>query len=279
MPELPEIETIKRDLESLIVGKKITRVEIVPDPKGFRSLRDFPSQQAFVREVEGRIITKVGRRGKYLLFELDTGDSLIIHLGMNGQLLYRACDTHREDFTRVAFILDGDELRFTDVRKLGRLYLYSPGRYEHVDVSTLGPEPLSDAFNQGYLAKILSKRKKAIKPVLMDQALVAGIGNIYSDEILFEARIHPKRPASSLDTGEVARLHRATQAVLKKAIQSRGTSARDDRFVDALGRQGNFQAQLKVYQRTEQPCFVCGQPISRIKLGGRSSHFCSHCQK
>lgn len=279
MPELPEVETIKRDLETLVVGKKITKVDIIPDPKGFRALRRFPSREGFVREVEGRTITKIGRRGKYLLFELDTGDSLIIHLGMTGQLLYRACNTEREGFTRVTFILNGDELRFTDVRKLGELYLYSPGRYEDLDVSKLGPEPLSDAFTSGYLTKVLAKRKKAIKPVLMDQDVVAGIGNIYSDEILFEARIHPKRPASSLGPEEVSKLHRATRVILERAIQLRGTSARDDRFVDAFGRQGNFQGDLKVYQRTEQPCLVCGQAISTSKLGGRSAHFCPRCQK
>jgi formamidopyrimidine-DNA glycosylase len=279
LPELPEVETIKRDLETLVVGKKITKIEIIPDPKGFRALRRFPSREAFIREVEGRIITSIGRRGKYLLFGLDSGDKIIIHLGMNGQLLYRARKTDREDFTRVAFILDGDELRFTDARKLGELYLFSPGRYEDLDVSTRGPEPLSDAFTPGYLAKILAKRKKAIKPVLMDQDVVAGIGNIYSDEILFEARIHPQRPASSLGSREIGRLHQAAQGVLERAIQMRGTSARDERFVDAFGRQGNFQSQLKVYQRTEQPCFVCGQPISTSKLGGRSAHFCPRCQK
>lgn len=279
MPELPEVETIKRDLETLVVGKKITKVDIIPDPKGFRALRRFPSREAFIREVEGRTITMIGRRGKYLLFELDSGDSLIIHLGMAGQLLYRARNTEREDFTRVTFILDGDELRFTDVRKLGELYLYSPGRYEGLDVSKLGPEPLSDAFTTGYLTKALAKKKKAIKPVLMDQDVVAGIGNIYSDEILFDARIHPKRPASSLGSGEISKLHRATQVVLEGAIQLRGTSARDDRFVDAFGRRGNFQDQLQVYERTEQPCLVCGQPISTTKLGGRSAHFCPRCQK
>jgi len=165
------------------------------------------------------------------------------------------------------------------VRKLGELYLYSPGRYEDLDVSKLGPEALSDAFTLAYLAKVLAKKKKGIKPVLMDQDVVAGIGNIYSDEILFKARIHPKRPASSLGTGDVSKLHRATHVVLERAIQSRGTSARDDRFVDAFGRQGNFQGQLKVYQRTEQPCIICGRPIATSRLGGRSAHFCPHCQK
>lgn len=279
MPELPEVETIKRDLGTLVTGKKIIKVEIIADPKGFRALRRFPSQEAFTRGVEGRTITRIGRRGKYLLLALDTGDKLIIHLGMNGQLLYRPRNTEREGFTRVAFILNADELRFIDVRKLGELYLFSPGKYEAVDVSRLGPEPLFAVFTSSYLAKILAKRKKAIKPVLMDQQVVAGIGNIYSDEILFEARIHPKRSASSLEPEQVSKLHRAIQVILERAIQLRGTSARDERFVDAFGRQGDFQDQLKVYQRTEQPCFICGQPISVSKLGGRSAHFCPRCQK
>lgn len=279
MPELPEVETIRRDLETLVTGKKIIKVEIVPDPKGFRALRRFPSEQAFVREVEGRIITLIDRRGKYLLFKLDTGDTLIIHLGMTGQLLYRERTMEREDFTRIAFILDGYELRFTDARKFGELYLYSPGRYEDLDVSRLGPEPLSDVFTPDYLTQVLAKKKKAIKRVLLDQDVIAGIGNIYSDEILFEARIHPHRPACSLGSQEIRKLHQTTKVVLERAIQLRGTSARDDKFVDAFGRRGNFQGQLKVYQRTEHPCIICGRPIATSKLGGRSAHFCPHCQK
>jgi formamidopyrimidine-DNA glycosylase len=218
LPELPEVETIRRDFETLLTGKKIIKVEIVPDPKGFRALRRFPSEQAFIREVEGRTITQIDRRGKYLLLKLDTGDTLIVHLGMTGQLLYREGTIEREDFTRIAFIFNGYELRFTDARKFGELYLYSPGRYEDLDVSKLGPEPLSDAFTPDYLTQVLAKKKKAIKPVLMDQDVIAGIGNIYSDEILFEARIHPKRPASSLQSEEIRRLHQATQVVLERAI-------------------------------------------------------------
>jgi len=279
LPELPEVETIKRDLESLVVGKRIIEVDIVRDPKGFRALRRFPSQQTFIREVEGRSITQIDRRGKYLLLKLDTGDTLIVHLGMAGQLLYRERAMEREDFTRIAFILDGYELRFVDARKFGELYLYSPGIYEDLDVSKLGPEPLSDAFTPDYLTRVLAKKKKAIKSVLMDQNVIAGIGNIYSDEILFEARIHPQRPASSLDSQKIRKLHQATKVVLKRAIHLRGTSARDERFVDAFGRQGNFQGQLKVYQRTERPCIICGRPIATSKLGGRSAHFCPYCQK
>lgn len=278
MPELPEVETIKRDLEKLILGKKITGVEIVPDPK-FRALRRYPSSEIFVQEVKNTTIKGINRRAKYLLLSLDSGDNLIIHLGMTGQLLYRPSKTQRENFTRVVFLLNDYELRFTDVRKLGELYLFSPGKQEELDLSKLGPEPLENEFTPEYLTRMLKKRKKAIKQVLMDQNIIAGIGNIYSDEVLFEARINPKRPASSLGPKEIASLYQATRKVLQEAIDSRGTTAENEVYVDAFGREGNFQNKLKVYQRTERPCYVCGRPISRTEFGGRSCHFCSRCQK
>ncbi len=281
MPELPEVETIRRDLVSAATGKRIAGVRILPDPRGARLLRRYPSATKFVRRLRGRKIKTIRRRGKYLLFDLDSGDVLIVHLGMSGQLLRRPAGAGPDRFARAVFRLSDDsQIRFCDSRKFGEMYIFSRAAGDtRIDPEKLGPEPLADGFTAAALAAALGKRKKPVKALLLDQSAVAGIGNIYSDEILFAGGIHPERPAGSLRAKEIERLHRAMKTILRRALRYRGTSAADEKYVDARGRKGNFQRRLKVYQRGGESCRVCRRPLRTVRLQGRTAHFCPRCQR
>jgi len=272
MPELPEVETIRRDLLDHVVGRTITSVRIAPGAE-----RVVRGDDAFAQRLAGRRITDVLRRGKYLLFRLDGKGKpryLAVHLRMTGSLLFRRASDPPDPYVRAVIALDyGSELRYADLRKLGQLWVVDSPEEA---VGRLGPEPLDAAFTAAKLRDSLSGRRAPIKAVLLDQRAIAGIGNIYADEALFAARIHPRRLASSLSEAEVGRLHRAIRRVLNDALDNRGSSFRD--YVDAAGREGTHQLRVKVFRRTGQPCYVCGAEIARIKVGGRSTHFCPHCQ-
>jgi formamidopyrimidine-DNA glycosylase len=273
VPELPEVETIRRDLSPRIVGRTITAVRITPDAV---PLIDGASPAAFERRLKGRRIERIDRRGKYLLFRLSGGLWLIVHLRMTGALLYR--DGHAraaaDRYVRAVIALDdGTELRYADLRKLGTLRLVDT--LEDV-VGRLGPEPLHARFTAARLRQAIGRRKAPIKAVLLDQRALAGLGNIYADEALFAARIHPLRRADTLSEAENRRLHRSIRRVLRDALDNRGASFRD--YVDGGGRAGSHQFHVKVFRRTGQPCYVCGAEIERTKVGGRSTHFCPRCQ-
>ncbi|MDN5361341.1 MAG: formamidopyrimidine-DNA glycosylase [Moorella sp. (in: firmicutes)] len=273
MPELPEVETIKRTLSPYIQGQRIARVAIhhpgviaAPDP------------DSFTRLLTGREIFGLGRRGKYLLLHLAGEYCLLAHLRMTGRLVLVDEAAPLEPHTHVVFTLaGGSTLRWVDTRRFGRLYLVKEGEVENTaGVGELGPEPLDPSFDAPALAAILAGRRRPLKQVLLDQRLVAGLGNIYADEALFAAGLDPRRPAASLNLEEVASLHGAMRAVLEQGIANRGTSIRD--YVDGSGRQGSNQEHLQVYGRTGRPCPHCGQPLERVRLGGRSTHFCPRCQ-
>ena len=280
MPELPEIETIKNDLTPHVVGKIITGVTFTPDPK-IRILRRFPSQQKFITELEGTQIQKLRRRAKYLVFDLQPSRTLVMHLGMSGQLLIRRPESPPESFLRARFHLSEDtELRFIDPRKFGELFLQLPSLNEcPINLDRLGPEPLGNKFTLAYLTRILQKSNRNIKIFLMDQKVIAGLGNIYSDEILFRTKIHPARITSTLAEEDIRLLHRSIRKILRKAIDNRGTTASDKRYRDGLGRTGKFQAMLRVYQRREKRCYECGAIIESTRIGGRTASFCPQCQK
>jgi formamidopyrimidine-DNA glycosylase len=280
MPELPEIETIKNDLAPKVMGTIITKVTFPPDPK-IRILRRFPSQRQFIQELEGSKIHFLTRRAKYLIFELVPTKTLVIHLGMSGQLLLKKSGTPYEPYVRVVFHFNkGTELRFIDPRKFGEIFLKLPSLQSHpLTLDRLGPEPLEKDFSITCLTRILQKSRRAIKTLLLDQKSIAGIGNIYSDEILFNAKIHPTRLANTLDEDGIKLLHRSIRKILKDAIDNRGTTAADKRYRDGLGKVGKFQKKLKVYQRRGTPCFSCGTIIKSMRVGGRSASFCPHCQK
>jgi formamidopyrimidine-DNA glycosylase len=274
MPELPEVETIRRDLLPHVVGRTVTGVHVAPSAS--RVIRDV-SPRSFAGRLVGRRIDDLARRGKYLLFRLEGKGApiyLTVHLRMTGSLLYRRAGDPPDAYARAVVSLDdGSELRYADLRKLGQMWLVDSPEDA---VGTLGPEPLDAAFTAAKLREALSRRRAPIKTVLLDQRAVAGLGNIYTDEALFAARIHPLRLANTLSEPEAKRLHRAIRRVLNDALGNRGSSFRD--YVDAAGREGTHQLRVKVFRRTGQPCYVCRTEIARIKVGGRSTHFCSRCQ-
>ncbi len=274
MPELPEVETVKKTLEKKLAGLTITGVEIMM-PKVIRE----PEPRQFANLVTGKKITKLGRRGKYLLIYLSEFSVLVIHLRMTGRLVYTRPEDPPPRHTHVVFHLsDGCQLRFADMRQFGRILLTDTRRLDQVKgLKDLGPEPLGPEFTREFLRKELKRKRVRLKSLLLDQTFVAGLGNIYADEALYRSRLHPERIAQSLSPREIASLYRSIIEVLEEAILNRGTSMRD--YVDGDGRAGNYQKLLRVYNREGQQCFRCGSNIARIKVGGRSSYYCPSCQK
>lgn len=272
MPELPEVETIRRDLAPLLTGRQVVGVDVI-DGKAVRQ----PEMDRFIEGLKGQVIEGVRRRGKYLLLPLSSGQTLVVHLKMTGALLWRPAGYPPDPHTRAVWRLDqGQEIRFADTRRLGNLWLVDAPALDSL-IGELGPEPLDPSFTPQVLAARLGRRSAPIKATLLDQTMVAGLGNIYADESLWEAAIQPLRPAAKLATPEVTRLHEAIGQVLSRALANRGTSFSDYR--DAQGRPGANQGHLRVYGRAGQACYRCGAIIQRMVLRGRSSYFCSTCQE
>ena len=272
MPELPEVETVRRGLEKLILGKTIQSVE-VKYPKMIQMDLD-----AFRQDLLGQEIRSMRRRGKYLLFYL-TDKVLISHLRMEGKYLFYPDAVPERKHAHVFFeMTDGGTLVYEDVRKFGTMELLRKDQLEaYFAARKLGPEPTEADFLLPPFAAALGRSKKPIKPYLLEQTLVVGLGNIYVDEALWRARIHPARPAASLKPAEVKRLREQIIEVLQLGIEKRGSTIRTYR--NALGEDGTMQDFLQVYGKTGQPCARCGSPIEKIKLGGRGTHLCPHCQK
>jgi formamidopyrimidine-DNA glycosylase len=271
MPELPEVETIRRDLLPLLRGRAFTHAWVSPD--ALRLVQALPLAD-FTRLLPGKRIEDISRRGKFLVFHLSGGLYLVVHLRMTGALLHRASGAPPDRYVRAVLSLDdGSELRFSDLRKFGALWLVPD---PSMVLGRLGPEPLEGGLTPSLLRELTARRRAPIKSVLLDQRALAGLGNIYADEALFDAGLHPQRPASSLSDPEVERLHEAIRRVLTAALEDRGASFRD--YVDASGQEGRHQFRVKVFRRTGQPCYVCGHEIARVKVAGRSSHFCPKCQ-
>ncbi|MEW8978132.1 MAG: bifunctional DNA-formamidopyrimidine glycosylase/DNA-(apurinic or apyrimidinic site) lyase [Symbiobacterium sp.] len=272
MPELPEVETVRRTLYPHVVGREIRRVEILTPRQIY-----YPDPDTFKAELEGARFTDIERRGKYLLFRL--GPALLVaHLRMSGHLYISAPERPREKHLHVVFHLDdGSELRYADQRKFGGFHLVGPdGRGLPPGLMHLGPEPLSDEFTVERLAAALSGRRTPVKAALLNQELVAGLGNIYADEALFCARIHPARPAGSLTAAEVERLHGCIRRVLERAVAKRGTTF--SLYRDGEGNEGDMYDELQVFDRAGQPCPVCGTPIEKVTVAQRGTHFCPRCQ-
>ncbi|MDD5129768.1 MAG: bifunctional DNA-formamidopyrimidine glycosylase/DNA-(apurinic or apyrimidinic site) lyase [Candidatus Omnitrophica bacterium] len=279
MPELPEVQTIKSDLEKAVCGAKIIRV-LINNPKVIRQ----PSPAVFKKSLEGLSIKRMLRRGKLLILELSNGKFLTVHFKMTGQLVLRttAVKNKLSDITgssvktdsRVTFYLSGDRvLDFNDQRLFAELRLLDDWQ-EMGFIQRLGPEPFDLTYSA--FKDMLLKRKTGIKPLLMDQSFIAGIGNIYAAEILFHARIDPRRPAQSLKEKEQALLYKHMQAVLKSAIKHGGSSVDD--YVRVSGKNGDYGRFHQVYGREGKPCFVCSRPVERIVQGGRGTYFCPKCQ-
>jgi len=273
MPELPEVETTARGLRERIVGHKVVRISGVDWPRMLPQTSEAELNAALKR----RSVISVGRRGKYLLIEFDRDRWLAIHRKMSGNLLLRPANAASEAHTHLEIEFnDRMLLRFVDPRKFGRVYLYRSSE-ELTDflADHLGPDSLID-LNAEVLVEKLRGRRGRIKSLLLDQAFLAGIGNLYADEALWEAKLHPLRTADSLSEGEIKRLAIAIKQVLVVGIERRGTSFSSYR--DADGTPGENQEFLNAYGRESLPCPRCGTPISRILIGQRSSHFCPHCQ-
>lgn len=266
MPELPEVESIRCTLRDTpgLVNYRIRQVDL----RWERTL-EIPSPRAFKSSIIGQRLQELGRRGKYILLHLSR-DTLVIHLRMSGDLRVEAADAPMEKHHRlVLYFESGVRLAFNDTRKFGRVWLVSNA--EEL-LAHLGPEPLEDSFSPQVLYTGLQKHHRQIKPLLLEQRFIAGIGNIYADEALHQAQVHPQTRSDMLNFEQAARLLRSIRAVLQEAIRRNGTS------IDWIYRGGNFQNYLQVYQRTGQPCYQCNTPIERIRVGQRGTHFCPQCQ-
>ena len=275
MPELPEVETVRRSLKPHLMGAQISSVELY-----LPRLVKWPQPSIFIKRLKGRRIQDICRTGKYLRFLLDDDMELVIHLKMTGQLFYidkRASSSF--PYTRAVFHLRGGAaLLFGDARTLGALYAVGPKEMHRIPgLSAMGPEPLSEMFTLSYFRKLLADRRGKIKSLLLNQRYIGGLGNIYADEALFAAKLHPERAAASLSSKETKRLFDAINTVIRAGIADGGTTVRNYR--DGEGRFGSHQDKLQVYQRTGCRCPRCGATIRRIVVGGRGSHFCPQCQK
>ncbi len=282
MPELPEVETVARDLAGLVTGALI----VAARGDWPRAIASHDSPDAFAAAVAGRRIEAVGRRGKQVVLRLSGDAALTIHLKMTGQLFVvpAGAPTDRHVHVTLAFE-DGRELRFRDARKFGRIGLWSVDPVSRAVMAAggarelfagHGPEPLEPAFTVSAFRSRLRARRLRLKPLLLDQGFVAGIGNIYADEALWRSRLHPLRTPATLRPADEGRLYRAIRAVLAEAVERRGSSVDD---YTAPEGDGSMQEYLQVYQRAAEPCPRCGRPIRRIVVGGRSTHFCSWCQR
>jgi formamidopyrimidine-DNA glycosylase len=274
MPELPEVETVRSSLEPAVAGRTIVDLRVGE----FAGVVGDEDAGAVATRLRGRRIEALRRRGKYLIADLDDGTALLIHLRMTGSLVHLSGDASPRRFEHLALALDdGTELRFSDQRKFGRVLHVPASAIASLD-ARLGPEPLSPRFTADTLTRSLQRRSGRLKSVLLDQSLIAGLGNIYVDEALFRARLHPLRDANGLSTEEVRRLHHAIRAVLREGLTNRGTSFSS--FRDGYGASGSNQHNLRVYGRGADgaPCPRCGTPLIRLTVGGRGSHVCPRCQ-
>lgn len=282
MPELPEVETIRRAMAAKVIGEEIERVEVL-----HAQVIEPMDAEAFCAALQGKRFVDMARRGKYLLCGLqsvaDEVDRalLSIHLRMTGQLHW--LDTERAQAQELLphthlrlHFRSGAELRYVDIRRFGKWRVLRSIE-DDPSLAALGPEPLGDAFSAGYLQQLCRGRKLPIKSLLLNQTGVAGLGNIYCDEALFLAGIRPDRPASSLSPEECAKLRETIRFVLQESIENEGSSLRDYCNID--GRRGSYQEMWRVYQQKDKPCPQCGTAIERIVLGGRSTHLCPHCQR
>lgn len=266
MPELPEVETVVRRLRGPLIGRRFCSVYV-----NWERMVQVPVEE-FRMRLPGQRVEDISRRGKYLVIQLSQGDNLIIHLKMTGDLMVQLAADPPHQHDRIVFDLeDGYQLRFRDARKFGRVYLTD----EPAEVlGRLGPEPLDEGFTEDDFLGLFDGRSARIKPLLLDQKFIAGLGNIYADEVLFLAGIRPQRRSDTLAEEDKRRLYRAIREVLLIAIRQKGTSLADEAY-----RGGGYQQQFLVYSREEQPCPKCGSLIRRIRLGQRSAHFCPDCQQ
>jgi formamidopyrimidine-DNA glycosylase len=277
VPELPEVETIRRDIDKEFGGKRIHAVQV----SGLRSIRRHTGAGDFSSRLEGHTILGVLRRGKYLLVKLDGGDVLVAHLGMSGQLLRVAAKEPTGKHTHVVIdFYQSYQLRFVDPRTFGELFVTTPEQSEQVvpELAHLGFDPLDQSMSWSRFAGLLTARRSKLKPLLTDQRFIAGIGNLYADEILFAAGLRYDRGSETLSPTEARRLFRAMIEILHDAIKHRGSSLADEQYRDLFGETGDFQSRHQVYDREGLACRRCRSVIIRVRSHGRSTFVCPHCQ-
>ncbi len=305
--ELPEVEIMRRDLEKDVVGRRIKSVDVRPQRNAMRVIRRHPKRKDFADRLEGKKITKVDRRGKFLMMHLEGGDVLVVHFGMSGQFARSTKRVAPTQHTHVVIeFTQGGDLRYVDPRTFGQLFVTSaddagsvkeldhigpdalsfgevfvaePSELNDMDeFAHIGIDPLEDTMPWQFFREELSRRHAKLKALLMDQGFVSGLGNIYSDEVLFSAGLRYDHMSDELSSQEVRRLYRALREVLQDAIRFRGTTLDDEAYVDLFGKPGEFQNELKVYGRKGLPCRRCRTPIETTKFQGRSTYYCPKCQ-
>jgi formamidopyrimidine-DNA glycosylase len=276
VPELPEVETIRRGLEREVVGKRVKTVQVT----GTRTIRR-QTKKTFISKLEGTKITGVERRGKYLVLKLDTGDLLVIHLRMSGQLLRAQTKEAVLKHTHMVITFtQGGQLRFVDPRTFGELFITAPDELtkEVTELADLGMDPVDEPISWVKFREHLLSRPTKLKPLLTDQSFIAGLGNIYSDEILWEAGLRHDRTPQTLSTMEIRRLYRAIVEVLHEAVKHRGSTLSDQQYVDLHGKPGEYQLLHQAYDREGLACRRCRTPIVRERVGQRSTFYCPNCQ-
>ncbi len=278
--ELPEVEVMRRDLEKDVVGRKVAETEVRPSKNAMRVIRRHGKRKEFADRLLGRKFTKAERRGKYVMLHMDNGDVLVVHFGMSGQFVRGNKRASLPPHTHVVITFQqGGDLRFVDPRTFGELFVTAADELGKVkELQHIAIDPLDHVFTWNAFGAALAERATKMKQLLMDQKFVSGLGNIYSDEVLFAAGLRYDRMSDSLSSQEVRRLYRAMQEVLQEAIRFRGTTLDDEAYVDLFGKPGEFQTELKVYGRTGLPCRRCRTPVQAVKISGRNSYYCPQCQ-
>ena len=278
--ELPEVEVMRRDLEKDVVGLRIKEAEVKGSKNAMRVIRRHKTRKEFTSRLVGRKIARVERRGKYIFMTLDSGDVLVVHFGMAGQFHRGTGRVAMPPHTHVVLTFQqrGD-LRYVDPRTFGEMFVSAADDIGKVkELQHLAIDPLDQMFTWPTFQFLLAERASKMKQLLMDQKFIAGLGNIYSDEVLFHAGIRFDRMSDALSSQEVRRLYRAIQEVLQEAIKLRGTTLDDEAYVDLFGTPGDYGAELKVYGRLGLPCRRCRTPIETVKISQRSSYYCPQCQ-
>ena len=278
--ELPEVEVMRRDLEKDVVGRRIKAVEVKGSRNAMRVIRRHPKRKDFTSRLEGRKLAKVERRGKYILLHLDSSDVLVTHFGMSGQFQRGNGRVGIEPHTHVVITFQqGGDLRFLDPRTFGEMFVTDADELGKVkELQHIAIDPLDQVFTWPTFQYLLAQRATKMKQLLMDQKFISGLGNIYSDEVLFAAGLRYDRVSDTLSSQEVRRLYRAIQETLQDAIKLRGTTLDDEAYVDLFGKPGEYGSELKVYGREGQPCRRCRTPIETVKISQRTSYFCPQCQ-
>ena len=278
--ELPEVEVMRRDLEKDIVGRKITAAEVRPSKNAMRVIRRHGRRKEFADRLVGRKILKADRRGKYVLLFLDNGDVLVVHFGMSGQFVRGNKRVPIPPHTHVVITFQqGGDLRFVDPRTFGETFVTAGDDLGKVkELQHIAIDPLDQVFTWQTFGGLMAQRGSKLKQLLMDQKFISGLGNIYSDEVLFAAGLRHDRLSDTLSSQEVRRLYRSLQEVLQEAIRYRGTTLDDEAYLDLFGKPGEFQNELKVFGRQGLPCRRCRTPIETVKISGRSAYFCPQCQ-